>query len=1031
MLIWTLSGQADYSLTQNEPSTWLSLSETKGRTDSYGYPVQLNLDAQGLAPGNYTIQYSAEASGFSSASLDISLTVVEKGKKRPRVLYLYGNVDEFGVLATNVSSYSGQAYHPMRLSDNESLGMSEFKKAIEDVGFEIVEMYDQDLVLEDQLLNQYNVLILASNQKQWSSDEQAALDRWVRAGGGLIAYSDPNFGGNYGNLQPAGIKNKVGRDSDNRLTEQFGMIFYVGQNGYGTNLVNQWEIPHFLNTKNGLPRSLQFEGELCSPIRILPDWPQKQAQDTVYQIARFQNGGRGGPTTISDPDFGNNLPPNEINSALAAAEIGQGRVVGTFDATTFLNYGENTHIGKEDNRLFAQKLLLWVSGRDAVTHPVHLSGEQKQWHNLTLSFEGPIVNETDSINPFLDYRLEVIFFQGEDTLRVPGYFAADGNAAETSASTGNIWRVHFVPQQTGTWSYRASFRIAKDVAVADDPEAGIPSYFDGLSGSFEVTQTDKSAPDLRSKGFLQYVGHHYLRFQDGSWFIKAGSNSPETFLAYEDFDGTFPRQLLSDSSNAVKNWAAHLPDWDPGDPEWQGNKGRGIIGAINYLAQKGNNAFSFLTYNAGGDGDNVWPFIAPDQRRRYDCSKLDQWDIVFAHADRQGMFLHFKTQETKNDNESPSGLDEGELETERKLYYRELIARFSYHLALNWNLGEENSQTSAQIKAMAQYFHENDPYQHPIVIHNADPAVFEPLLGNNSSLTGPSLQGPYQTAHELTRDWIKKSEQSGKKWVVCHDKQNSYRYGVPPDDTFPGSSEQPEDAPTQDDIRKYTLWGNLMAGGGGVEYYFGYDLPQNDLNAQNWRSRDQMWDYNRYALEFFHRYQIPFWEMQSSDSLVHSPAGYEHYCLAHPGETYLVYLSQGENVSLKMEEAHFNAYFEVYWYDPRMGGILQQGAIRAFEGQALVSLGSAPYDEDQDWVVLVRRSSQPLPIEPLPQPKPQAPEEDALRVYPNPATDLIQISYHPGPQQAPRQVWVALVDAWGIKRGEKSLQKSMGFGRVN
>ena len=32
-------------------------------------------------------------------------------------------------------------------------------------------------------------------------------------------------------------------------------------------------------------------------------------------------------------------------------------------------------------------------------------------------------------------------------------------------------------------------------------------------------------------------------------------------------------------------------------------------GAINYLSGKGCNVFSFLPYNAGGDGDNVWPFV--------------------------------------------------------------------------------------------------------------------------------------------------------------------------------------------------------------------------------------------------------------------------------------------------------------------------------------------------------------------------------------------------------------------------------------
>ena len=49
-----------------------------------------------------------------------------------------------------------------------------------------------------------------------------------------------------------------------------------------------------------------------------------------------------------------------------------------------------------------------------------------------------------------------------------------------------------------------------------------------------------------------------------------------------------------------------------------------------------------------------------------------------------------------------AALDQGELGVERKLYCRELVARFGHALALNWNLGEENSQTQPQRRAMAR-----------------------------------------------------------------------------------------------------------------------------------------------------------------------------------------------------------------------------------------------------------------------------------------------------------------------------------------
>ena len=98
------------------------------------------------------------------------------------------------------------------------------------------------------------------------------------------------------------------------------------------------------------------------------------------------------------------------------------------------------------------------------------------------------------------------------------------------------------------------------------------------------------------------------------------------------------------------------------------------------------NVFSFLTLNIDGDDRNVFPYLTYDERYRMDVSRLDQWEIVFEHADRLGMYLHFKMSETENE----MLLDNGDTGVQRKLYYRELIARFGHHLALNWNLGEEN-----------------------------------------------------------------------------------------------------------------------------------------------------------------------------------------------------------------------------------------------------------------------------------------------------------------------------------------------------
>lgn len=365
--------------------------------------------------------------------------------------------------------------------------------------------------------------------------------------------------------------------------------------------------------------------------------------------------------------------------------------------------------------------------------------------------------------------------------------------------------------------------------------------------------------------------------------------------------------------------------------------------------------------NIKGDDQNVFPYVSYDDYKHLDVSRLAQWEIVFEHAQKLGLFLHFKTQEAENQGL----LDGGEVGPQRKLYYRELIARFGHHLALNWNMGEEigpwqekpvtPEQKTPQRLAMAEYFYQHDPYHHHVVIHNGIP--FDDLLGPKSKYTGVSIQYSWSAVHQRTLEWLNKSAAAGKPWAVANDEQNPADMGVPPDPGYQGQSgEGIENGKpyTMHDVRKSTLWGNLLAGGWGVEYYFGYKLPQNDLECQDYRSRDKSWDYCRIALEFFPANQIPFWEMQNADALIGNPKNdNSKYCLAKPGKLYLVYLPKGGTTDLDLSGA--KGRFSVKWFNPRTGGKLADGSVKSVKGGGMVSVGHPPTDADQDWLALVRK----------------------------------------------------------------------------
>ena len=594
-------------------------------------------------------------------------------------------------------------------------------------------------------------------------------------------------------------------------------------------------------------------------------------------------------------------------------------------------------------------ILFLVSCNQQENKDIQIDGELRQWHKITMTIHGPQTSEWDILNPFLDYKLDVTFSNGERTYVVPGFYAADGTAAETSSDEGNVWKVRFRPDKTGKWNYKISFKKGKDIVVKDGE--GEPVFSDGKEGTIEVAESDKSGDDFRAKGRIVNGGNGYFRFQDSDkiW-VKNGTDSPENFLGYADFDQTLRyttrvRSGEADPKEDLHKYESHIPDWKEGDPTWQGTKGKGMIGALNYLHSVGINSVYMLTMNIMGDGKDVWPYTDRNERYRFDCSKLDQWEIVFDHMDQLGMMMHFVFQETENE----SLLDAGYTDVQRKLYLRELIARFGHHLAVSWNIGEENGpaswspigQTDRQKKDMAVYFKNTNPYPSIMVLHtHADDEhqdeYLTPMLGYKN-LDGASMQiGNVSRVHERILKWVNESKEAGRRWLVNLDEIGPADKGVMPD-AFDAN---------HDTIRQECLWGTLMAGGAGVEWYCGYRYPNNDLNMEDFRSRDEWWKQSTIATQFIQ--QFPLEEMISSDKAINIEGA---FCFAKPGELYLIYLpAESQNAKIMLESTK---NYSVQWFDPEEGGEMQKGSIESILGNGYQSIGNPPTDSDKDWIVVI------------------------------------------------------------------------------
>ena len=579
----------------------------------------------------------------------------------------------------------------------------------------------------------------------------------------------------------------------------------------------------------------------------------------------------------------------------------------------------------------------------------------EQWQTITLPFVGPVTSEDAVENPFLNYRLSVVFKHEETQYTVRGFYAADGNAAESSADSGKVWQVRFTPDRLGKWSYKAVLHQGDAIALEEDLDKGVHVPITDAMGDFMVIPSKKQGVDFRAKGRIQ-VSNGYFRFGDsGDYWLKGGADSPENLLAYEDFDGTYRIDTSSKEGEAatsekVHAFTPHLNDWQAGDLTWKDGKGKGLIGAMNYLSSKGMNVAYFLTLNIKGDGKDVWPYKDPNDFTRFDVSKLEQWEIVFQHMQSKGIMLHMVLQETENE----TMLDGGDMGPLRQLYFRELVARFGHHLALTFNLGEENgpadftpiAQNDSQRKAMASFLKQVDPYDHPVVLHthSHEPAranVLDSIVGFKD-LDGLSLQvDKREEAADVVRIWKQKAKAAHHDWLITMDEIGMWHTGAVSDSLDP----------THDALRRYVLWGTLFSGAAGVEWYFGANNKHNDLNAEDWRTRDRLWELTDVALNFFEA-NLPYWEMQPKHVLVNSKGA---YCFRKKDKIYAVYLPTHGKYTVDLSETTWE--YNIQWYNPLQGGELIMGTVRTITGGAIQELGNALVNTDksikQDWVVLI------------------------------------------------------------------------------
>lgn len=555
----------------------------------------------------------------------------------------------------------------------------------------------------------------------------------------------------------------------------------------------------------------------------------------------------------------------------------------------------------------------------------------KRFEQVILDIKGPKASEKDVVNPFRDYLYQIKLTHSSGEMKtIRGYFAADGNAQHTSANAGTIWRAHFVPEISGEWQFKGTLYQAKNVALNTQAKGKIVG---NISGQINVGNSPRSSSQFAQNGFIRVKNGLFNFTSTNKFWLKGGSNSPENLLGYWQIDGTYraskqTREGEASSGEDLHRFANHVQDWEIGDPLWNQTdastgKGKGLIGAINYLTSQGMNTQYFLTMNIDGDGRDVWPYIDHKTFDRFDVSKLAQWNVIFQHMQNKGMLLHVVTQETENERM----LDEGNTGELRQLYYYELIARFSHHLALVWNLGEENgpaewspiAQDDQQRIDMTAFFAQHDPYSHPIVIHShstkeSKDKLLKPLL--QSELDGISFQvEDREFVFAEIAKWRSISRSQSKRkspWLITMDEIGKWHTGAKVD----------ADDPLHDSLRSHVLWGTILAGGAGLEWYFGAKQPHNDLTAEDFRVRESLWKLTNNALTFFTE-NVDYWRLNPILNVDSNAVYAAQTNNINSDFQYVAYTMTTGDIVVELSPGEFT----IFWFDPVSGKKSEQQTL--------------------------------------------------------------------------------------------------------
>lgn len=537
----------------------------------------------------------------------------------------------------------------------------------------------------------------------------------------------------------------------------------------------------------------------------------------------------------------------------------------------------------------------------------HLSGQTiHKWEVFPVVFQA----ENQYENPYADIPVT----HSGDLLEV-NFTGIEGEASGKSLKVKGFWngekewRVNFAPPFSGTWKYNS---VSADAGLNE--KSGTIKVMDWTDEERKSNPTRNGIIHVKKSG--ENAGH-YFEYANGTPFLWIGDtwwNWTKRSIQFETF-----QKMVDDRT------------------------------------EKG---FTIGQLFVPGNGWSAESSLLNEDFTGIDTDHLKKVEKMIAYANSKGITVWIHGWWSRPELNEKVGTEK------MKRWWRYLVHRFGAYNVIWVLAGEYNMHNNAGFsigfwKELGQMVKDEDPWKRIVSLHNTPPfwqggaeapqwstgevLHNEPWLDYNQSQTG---HGKY--ANEMIPLVVQKeySRQPAKPIVIT---EPWYEFV--------------EGNPTGKDIR-LAAWGAVLSGAAGHTYGGGHvwlastpEAPSGGGGAWPIEVGKELesFDYEgarsmQHLAAFFQH--INWWKMHPRPDLVHDYP--QPFCLANPGEEYIVYMRYGGMINLELPQSAAGKDFAYYWFNPENGQSSETHQIEGKETLQFIAPEMYPGKLNySDWVLHV------------------------------------------------------------------------------